>query len=51
MLNGKWHKFAKLKSANHKNLANCQILVPPKFPTIRYHNKNNDNICTCTLHS
>ena len=53
--NGKWPQiiFAKLKSANHKNLANCQILVPPKFLAIRYHNKNNDNTCTCTctLHS
>ena len=27
------HKFAKLKSANHQNLAIHQILVPPRFPT------------------
>ena len=28
------HKFAKLKSTNHQNLAIRQILVPPKFPAI-----------------
>ena len=30
------HKFAKLKSINHQNLAIHLILVPPKFPAIRY---------------
>ena len=30
------HKFAKLKSSNHQNLAIHLILVPPKFPTIQY---------------
>ena len=30
------HKFAKLKFANHQNLAIRQILVPPKFPAIQY---------------
>ena len=30
------HKFAKLKVTNHQNLAIHQILVPPKFPVLRY---------------
>ena len=28
------HKFAKLKPTNHKKLAICQNLVPPKFPAV-----------------
>ena len=42
------HKFAKLKSANHQNLAIHQILLPPNLPAIQY---NYTCTCTCVIYT